>query len=255
MRDAGRRPSTLALGVWLTGRDALVRVALGLAVIAAILAAAAATLGKPWSAAMVPMRATPIIAWSAGVMIAFGGALHAIPRDASDGVLALLRLRGVGVSRYVTDRVGGLALVIATGVGAATLAADAAALCVARPWLPALHATAASIVYVAAFAATLAPLAMAALGAPTRSGGYLTFLVVLVVPELLAPWTSTALPHGWSELTSIPAALAAVEDGVRWPARHAFAMIRALVALAALATLALAVVHLRIPRVDRGGDA
>ena len=51
------------------------------------------------------------------------------------------------------------------------------------------------------------------------TGGALALLAVLALPELLSPWTATPLlPRGWHELTSIPAALAAVRAGVMAPA-------------------------------------
>jgi hypothetical protein len=89
---------------------------------------------------------------------------------------------------------------------------------------------------------------MATLGARTRTGGYLALLGVLVVPELLAPWTSAFLPPGWRELTSIPAALDALGSGIASPARDWLAMARATAALAAVVTASLVVVAARLPR-------
>jgi hypothetical protein len=256
VRDKANHPGTLGLGVWLIARRALVVVALGLAVVAAIVAVgvAVARRGAP-SAASIPTHASVLIAWSVGVMVAFGGAFRAIPSDADEGIVALLRARGVSVTSYVRGRVGGLVAVIALGVGGAVLAADVAALLAAPHAAPAAKAAAAALVYALAFAATLGPLAMATLAARTRGAGYLTFVAVLVVPEATARWTATLLPSGWHELTSIPAALEAVQAGVLAPMTEGFAMARAVAALAALAVLALAVVHTRIPRVDGGGAA
>jgi hypothetical protein len=210
--------------------------------------------GEP-SVEALPTEAAAVIAWSAGVMVAFGGALRAVPSDADDGIVALLRSRGVGVASYVRGRVGGLVAVLALGVGGAVLAADLAVLSFAASLLPAAHACAAALVYSMAFAATLGPLAMATLAAKTRAVGYLTFLVVLVVPEVAARWSAGLLPRGWHELTSIPAALEAVRDGVLAPEQAGLAMARAAAGLAALVVLSLAVVHARIPRVEGGGAA
>jgi hypothetical protein len=256
MRDVGKRPDTLGLGVWLITRRALVVVALALAVLGA-LAAVAVTIarrGGP-AAAAVPTHASILIAWSAGLMVAFGGALRAIPGDADDGVVALLRARGVSVGSYVRGRVGGLVVVIAGAVGGAVLAADLAALVASPRPLSAAHSAAAALAYALAFAATLGPVAMATLAARTRGAGYLTFVAVVVVPEIAARWTYSLLPRGWHELTSIPAALAAVQEGVLSPTSAGFAMGRAVLGLGAVAVLALAVVHTRIPRADEGDAA
>jgi hypothetical protein len=254
MRYAGRRPDTLGLGVWLIARRGLVVVALGLALVCAVAAAAVVVARRSESTvAAVPTQAAVLIAWSAGVMVAFGGALRAIPSDTDEGVVALLRARGVPVSSYVRGRIGGLVLVLLFSVGGAVLVTDVATLSVARSLLPAARACAAAFVYVLAFAVTLGPLAMAALAARRRGAGYLAFLAVLVVPEVATRWTSALLPRGWHELTSIPAALAAVQSGVLAPQTAGLAMARALAALGAVAVLSLAVVHARIPHVDGGG--
>jgi hypothetical protein len=81
---------------------------------------------------------------------------------------------------------------------------------------------------------------MATLGPRSRPGGYLAFLAVLVLPELLAPWTGVLLPAGWHELTSIPAALAAVRSGIAAPIASGARLARALTGLSAVVALALA---------------
>jgi hypothetical protein len=255
MPDA-RRPDALRMGVWLIARRGLVVAALVLSGLGAIIAAGFALSSRSGvAAAAVPVHASVIVAWSAGVMVAFGGAIRAIPGDADDGILALLRVRGVPVSTYVRGRVGGLVLVLACAVGGAVLLTDVATLSIARPLLPAAQACAAALLYALAFAATLGPLSLAALGGRSRGWAYLTFVAVLVVPEAMAHWTALLLPRGWHELTSIPAALAAVQDGVMAPQSSGFAMARAIVGLAAIAVLSIAVVHTRIPRIDGGGAA
>lgn len=230
-------------------------VALGLASLGAAIAVAV-VLSRPAgaSALAVPTHASAIIAWSAGIMIAFGGALGALPRDADDGIVALLRARGVPTTAYVRGRVGGLAVVLALGVGGAVLVPGLAALAVGSAALPAAHACAAALAYALAFSVTLAPLATATLAARRRSAGYLAFLCALALPEVLARATSALLPRGWVELTSLPAALDAIQRGVLSPSSGGFAMARAAAALTAVAVLSFAVVHTRIPRID-GGSA
>jgi hypothetical protein len=107
-------------------------------------------------------------------------------------------------------------------------------------------------VYALAFAATLGPIAVAALGARSRAGGYLTLVAVLVLPELLARWTSEVLPRGWHELTSVPAALAAVRAGVAAPVERAESLARALAGLVAVVAVCVVVVAARVRQGESG---
>jgi hypothetical protein len=178
-------------------------------------------------------------------MLAFGAALRAIRSDRDEGIASLVQARGVAAGAYVRGRVGGLVLVLAAALGGATLIADAAALATGGGGWPVLRTGAAALVYALAFAATVGPVAMAALGARTRAGGYVTLLAVLALPELLAPWTSDLLPPGWKELTSIPAALAAVRVGVAHPVAAGAHAARGAAGLAAVVALSLLVVAAR----------
>jgi hypothetical protein len=248
---AAQRPRTLALGAWLAARGALGTVGIVLALLGALASVVVAVaVAGSGAEAQLPTVASSAIAWSAGVMLAFGASLRAVHRDREDGIAALVRARGAGLGAYLRGRVGGLVLVLAAAVGGATLVAGIAATSVARPSLPAAHAGLAALVYALAFAATLGPVAMATLGARTRAGGYLTFLAVLALPELLAPWTSGLLPRGWHELTSIPAALAAVRAGVAAPGAMAVPMARALAGLAAVVAISLVAVAARVGRAE-----
>jgi hypothetical protein len=201
-----------------------------------------------------PMLASEAIAWSAGVMLAFGAALRAIDRDREQGVLALVRARGASVADYVRGRVGGLVALLTASVGGATLVAALAAMS-AEGIAGTLRPGIAAVAYAIAFSVTIGPVAMAALGARTRAGGYFTLVVVLFVPELISPWTSSLLPSGWYELTSIPAALEAVRAAVAWPAAALAPGARALAALGAIIAVSLLVVAVRVGRIDEGQDA
>jgi hypothetical protein len=76
---------------------------------------------------------------------------------------------------------------------------------------------------------------------------------VLVLPELFSRWTAAWLPRGWHELTSIPAALAAVRAGVAAPAAMGVPMARALAGLAAVVALSLLVIFARVRHTDAQG--
>ncbi len=201
-------------------------------------------------AAELPLLESSVIAWSAGLVLAFGAALRALHQDREQGVIALVRARGASVGAYVRGRVGGMVGVLAIAVGGATLVAGIAATSVANPAMAAVRTSGAAVVYALAFAATLGPVAMAALGSRTRSGGLLTLVAVLALPELVSPWTAGWLPRGWHELTSIPAALAAVRAGVAAPAAMAVPMARALAGLAAVVALSLVVIAARVRRTE-----
>jgi hypothetical protein len=241
-----RRPRTLGLGVRLATRGGLVTIGLATAafgaVVAAILAVALRRRGAEGAdgARALIGAASVVIAWLAGATVAFGASLRAFHRDRDEGVLALIRARGGTLGEYLGGRIGGLVLVLAVSLGGATLVAALAAVSATGPTPGAARAFAAAIAYVLAFSATVGPVAMAALGGASRGGGYLSLLGVLVLPELLSPWTAGLLPSGWTELTSIPAALGAVRAGIAAPASHPGSLARALAALAAVVAVSLA---------------
>jgi hypothetical protein len=251
------RPLALALGIWLACRGALASVAIVLAALIALAAFAYCLIARHADLTHLPTRATLAIAWSAGVMLAFGSSLRAVARDWEEGIVALARVRGVRASRYMRGRVAGVVVVLALTVGGASLLASFAATAMTKAPLATARDSVAALVYALAFAATVGPVAVAALGARSRVRGYLRFLAVLVLPELLAPWTEAALPAGWQELTSIPAALDALLTGIEatsWA--NALKMVRAGAGLAAVVAISVALVQARTPRVSRAsGDA
>lgn len=145
-------------------------------------------------------------------------------------------------------------------MGGATLVAGLAATAVAGHAAEAIaRASVAAFVYALAFAVTLGPLVMAALGGRLRAGGYLALLAILAVPELLAPWTGALLPRGWRELTSIPAALEALRAGVQSAGPALLHAARAAVALVAVVAASLLLVRARVSidgaRDDAAGNA
>jgi hypothetical protein len=249
MEASRGRPHTLALGTWLATRGALVRASLAMAALGALgsIAAAVATRGTP-ALSSVPGIASMAFAWGAGTTLAFGCALRAIRLDREHGVVALARARGVGASAYSGGRVGGLVVVLLVAVGGGTLIAGLAATAVAGGAAhTVVRASAAALVFALVFALTMGPVAMAALGGRTRGGAYLALLGVLVLPEVLAPWTQRLLPDGWHELTSIPAALEAVRAGVLSPGPASLHAARAMVALLAVVAASLLVVRTQVP--------
>ncbi len=203
----------LALGAWLATRGPLARAALVVSALGA-LASVATTIVLLRRGGSGAEHLPPIVAaaecWVAGTSLAFAAAVHALRRDRQEGVLALARARGIGVMGYARGRLGGLSLVIALAVAAPTLVAALGATSAAHASTTVARSSLGALVYALAFSATIGPVAMAALGARTRAGGYFTLLGVLALPELVSPLTATFLPSGWDELTSIPAAIAAV---------------------------------------------
>jgi len=254
-KEPGVRPRSTAfltlvgLGVWLAARGALVRVSLGLAALGALVSIVAAAAMRGTSAIQtLPSIASSGFAWGAGSTLAIGGALRALRYEREQGVAALVRARGVGVAAYTAGRVTGLVVVLATAVAGGTLVAGLAATAAATHHAPAVaRSSAAALAFSLAFAATLGPLAMATVGGRAKRGGYFWLLVVLVLPELLAPWTRDLLPAGWSELTSIPAALEAVRAGVQTAGPALVHAARAIVGLVAVVAASLLVIRARVP--------
>jgi hypothetical protein len=247
-----RRPRILALGVWLAARGGLATIGVVLAAVGALacLAVGLALRGQGGDGARaadaLPVVASSAIAWGAGATLAFGGALRSLHRDKDEGVLALARARGATAAQYVTARTTGLVVLLVLAVGGATLVASFAALAVAGGSLRTVRHAAGAVAYALAFAATMGPVAMATLGSRSRPGGYLAFLAIVALPELLAPWTASLLPAGWHELTSIPAALAAIRSGVAEPLAHGSALARALAGLCAVVAVAVGSMVVRV---------
>jgi hypothetical protein len=253
-----RRRARLALGVALSRRGALGVGALAIGALTTLGAVAAvfvmARRGERAPLERVPAVAASALAWGAGVLLAFAASVRVLQRDREAGITALLRARGAAVDGHLWARVGGLTLLLAAVVAGGTLATGlAATMLAARAGvaLRALQGTAAAVVYALAFAGVLGPLAMAALGARSRVGGYAWLLMVLVLPELVAPMTSTMLPEGWHELTSIPGALVALRGALMPPGFDAWRAGRALVVLAIVVATCLAIVRRAAARVQR----
>jgi hypothetical protein len=212
-----RRRALVAFGVQLSRRGVLAPLSLGIGVLTVLGAAAAivvmARRGERAPLDRVPGITASALAWGAGVLLAFAASAHALKRDRDEGITALLRARGGTLGGYLWTRIGGLsALLACLCVGGTLLTGIVAALVATRAGLvlDTLQATVAALAYSAAFSATMGPIAMAALGARSRAGGYLFLLGVLALPELFSPLTATILPSGWRDLASIPDALHAV---------------------------------------------
>ena len=90
---------------------------------------------------------------------------------------------------------------------------------------------------------------MATVGARSRIGGYVALLAVLVAPEAAISWTSTILPAGWEELTSIPAACSHACAWPWWlPGGHGSARRGAAAALGAVVAVSMGVMGMRAAR-------
>jgi hypothetical protein len=257
----GRRRALGALGVELARRGILALLSLGIAALTVLGAIAAAFIvargGPRPPLERVPGVAASALAWGAGVLLAFAASAQALRRDRTEGITALLRARGASVRTYVWLRVGGLtALLLFVVAGGAFTAGVAATLVATRAGLAlrALQGTAAAVAYGAAFALTLGPLAMAALGARSRAGGYFWLLMVLLVPEMLTPLTEALAPSGWSELVSIPGALGALRAALMPPGIHLVRAVKAMFVLALIVAASVAVVA-RAARTARREEA
>jgi hypothetical protein len=244
-----RRRALGALGIHLARRGIIAPVSLGIAaltVLGAIAAAFVIARGGPRPPLdRVPSVAASALAWGAGVLLAFAASAHALRRDREEGLTALLRMRGAEQRAYVWSRVGGLTLLLLVVVAGGTFVSGLSATLVATRVgvaLRALQGTGASLVYAIAFALTLGPLAMAALGARSRAGGYAWLVTVLIVPELLAPLTRAVVPSGWTELVSIPGALGALRGALMPAGVRPWMAVKALFVLALVVGACVAIV-------------
>ncbi len=253
-----RRRALAALGVELSRRGPLAVVSL-LVSLLTVLGALALTAslmrrGGATTFEEVPSLAAGALAWGGGVLLAFAVSVHALKRDREAGITALLRARGASLVGYLWTRVGGLtALLVVVVAGGTLLVGLVATLLAARAGtsLRTLQGTGAAVAYALAFAFTLGPLAMAALASRSRIGGYGFLLVVLVLPELLAPTTGALLPYGFGELASIPGALTALRAALMPPGVDGWRAARALFVLVLVALLSLAAVRRAARRAQR----
>lgn len=207
------RKPLVALGLVVSWRSLAVRTALGLGAVAAVSLVVLGVVlrgGDRQASALLPILGTSALAWSAGVLIAFGGALGAFTTDHASGLRAYLRARGVDGTGYLGLRAAGLvawvAGVTATGAVAGLLAALAAGADPARL----TRAFLASLAYAVAFALALSAVSLATLGARNRVSGYALFLLVLVLPEGLAVMSEALLPSSFEKVIALPDALTAL---------------------------------------------
>lgn len=240
----------LALGVDLARRGIVTTIAIGIsvftAVVMVIIAIVLGVRGASSPVHDVPLVASSALAWGGGFLQAFAVAAHAFLRDRKDGVRHLLVLRTTSLRGYLVARVGGLALLLAIVVAGGTLLVGVAGALSARDAgvaLRTMHATAAAIAFSVAFAAVLAPIAFAALGARSRLGGYFFLIGVVVLPELLVGLLSGVLPPSITELVSIPSALVAIKGSLSPGSTDVLRFVRAIVA--ALVFAAIAVMFVR----------
>lgn len=248
----------LALGATLARRGVLAVVSMVVsaltAIVLAVLALAFARRGGDAPVESVPVLASSAIAWGGGFLQAVVVAMGAFRRDRVEGIRHLFVMRTTSLRGYLVARVGGLAAVLAVVVGGGTLLVSALAIVAAtqtQAVLRTLHTTLGALVFALAFAVVIAPVAFAALGARTRMSGYLVLLLFLIVPELVASTLAGALPSEVTELFAIPSALAALRSSLAPGSVEPVRFLRALVALAIFAGIALALVRRDAAAVER----
>jgi hypothetical protein len=249
----------VALGVRLARQGVLSRVALAVGAVVTLgalaMAFAFSRRGAVVLLADLPGGAAALLAWVPGLLIAFSASAQALRRDRDFGIRALVMGRGSSIRGYLWGRTAGLVLALATVIvgGTAVIAVACAALAGRHGVIYVAQAAGAAVVYAAAFSATLGPLALAALGARSRAGGYLWLLGVLLVPELVSRWTEDILPDAWRDFTSIPGALGALRVSLMPPGVDAARLGRAVVVLGAVVFVSLFVVRAQLARIDREG--
>lgn len=252
-----RLRAAIALGASLAPRGPTVKIALAVAalttlgacVTAVVLAAGEAGDGLVEVAA----ATSSALAWTAGILVAVPASVEALRYDRRRGIRALLLARGVTAKTYARGRVAGLAAILFGVVGGGTLIAGCVAFLAASragAGARAFEGLIASLAYVVAYVGVVAPLAFAVLGARPRAGGFVTFIALLVVPELAKPWTSDLVPPAWGDLLGLPSALSALRASLAPHALDPARFARAAFVLAAFAVLAFAFVQAEIAWLD-----
>ncbi len=244
-----RLATLLAFGVGLAGRGFLARasIVIGVLTVLGMWLVASAISGRSAKPPLhdIPIVASSALAWGGGFMLAFGAAVHALRRDAEDGIRGMLDLRSIDLRGYLVARVGGIAVLVAAVVAGGTFAVGIVAALLglsSGSFGASLQATFASVLYGIAFAVVIAPTALAALGARTRVGGYLFLLGVVVVPELFVDLLDSSLPAPLADVLSIPSALGALRGSLVPGGLDAGRLVRALVALVVFAAVTTAIV-------------
>lgn len=197
----------------------------------------------------VPLLTSSFLAWGGGFLLAFSASVRALRRDRKDGVRALVMARtgrGGSLVGYLLARIVGLAWLLALVIGGGTLVVGVVtSLLGIRLSLGAktLQATFASVLFALAFAAVMAPVALAALGSRSRIGGYLFLLLVVIAPSIFAEILARPLGPKVAELLSIPSALLALRSGFMPGSVDVVRVLRASVSLVFFAGLSAALVR------------
>ncbi|MDF2692117.1 MAG: hypothetical protein K0S65_500 [Labilithrix sp.] len=250
----------IALGVTLARRGPLAVVSMAVSVLTALVlavfAVGLARRGGDAPVGSVPLLASSAIVWGGGFLQAVAVSAGALRRDRTEGIRHLIVTRTTSLRGYLVARVGGLAAVLAAFAGGGTLFVGVVAILAAgqgHTVTRTLHSTFASLVYVVAFALVIAPVAFAALGARTRVSGYFFLLLILVVPEIVARTLNSTLPTEVTELCAIPSALAALRSSIAPGSVEPLRTLRALVALALFAGVAMFFVRRDLMVLEREG--
>ena len=154
------------------------------------------------------------ICWGVATLAVFGTEQRAFMRDHEDGIRGLLGSRGQDALYGRARLASAITSAAIISVGCTALLGIATALAATgtgeaiRTW----QSAGSGILYSALFSIIMGTLALAVLGGRGRGGGYLGLVTVLVLPELLEPLTTRALPTelGHAIPISIPSILSAI---------------------------------------------
>ena len=243
----------LLLGATLARRGPLALVSMVISVLTVLvlcaIAFAFARRGGDAPVQSVPVLASSALAWGGGFLHAVAISVGALRRDRAEGIRHLFVVRTASLHGYLLARVGGLAAVLAVIVAGGTLLVSLAALVGAmrgHAVAATLQSTFGAVVYSLVYAVVIASVAFAALGSRTRLSGYFALLLVLVVPEIVSNMLTGPLPSEVTELCAIPSALAALRSSISPGTVDVFRFLRALVAAAVFAGVALFLVRRRL---------
>lgn len=191
---------------------------------------------------------TSIIWWGATVLMAFALSARILHKLWGEGFSTLLQLRAGRSTAWQAYLFGMFARLCLAALPPVVLVGIVALVLAGTDRGRVFGMLIACIVSTLFFAATIATVALAALGGRSRAGGYLRLFAILTVPEVVG--SSLTVSKEMRGMLSIPSLLSTLIDAL---ARGNISrMLTAMFVLAAVNALAIGIVKLEWTRVLRG---
>ncbi len=210
-----RTKNLLRVGLLFALRSVRVRLALGLSLLVTLMLLSFAFLAirietRP-SFPLFPVAASNAMTLGPGVFVVLALTVDVFRRDRREGVWNYYRSRGVRFNEYARTRMLGAFVLTFLAVFAAPLLLGMVGLLFApnaRLSMAMLGTFVGVTLFSLSYAALLVALAWAAFAPRPFAKGYVMVLLVMVLPEIVAPYVSGWLPEGWVDLLTVRTLLA-----------------------------------------------